>query len=226
MCGSTNDQKDIEQSQQQMYDTLNKNYATAFGQFQELQTALTSAFMPILQAGPSQTGFSPSQDTALRTQNTEGVATDFAQSQKATAQELAARGGGNTLLPDSISANMLAGNANAAAATRATSDLNITNQNYQQGYQNWQSAANMLAGTASAWNPNSFGSTATTGGSAAATSANNIAAASNSIWNSVIGGVASIGGAALGNPTAITKLGGLLGSKAPTTLSTAGMGGG
>jgi hypothetical protein len=212
MCGSTNSQKQIEQSQQDMYDTLNKNYATAFGQFSELQSALTSAFMPILQAGPSQTGFSPSEETALRTQNTEGVATDYAQGQKATAQVLAARGG-DTFLPSSVSANILAGNTNAAAATRATNDLNITNANYQQGYQNWNSAANMLSGVTNAWNPNSFGGTATTAGGAAATSANNIANASNSIWNSVIGAAGSIGGAALGMPAVQSKLGGLLGSK-------------
>jgi hypothetical protein len=154
------------------------------------------------------------------------VAQDFAQGQKATAQAIAARGGGNTLLPDSISANMLAGNANAAAATRATNDLNITNANYQQGYSNWSNAAQMLSGAASAWNPNSFGSTATTAGGAASTSANNIANASNSIWNSVIGAAGSIGGAALGNPTAVSKLAGLFHSPAQAAMSSAGTGGG
>jgi hypothetical protein len=210
MCGSTSNQQDIENSQQQMYNTLNQNYSTAFGQFSELQGALTSAFMPILQAGPSQTGFSPSEETALRTQNTEGVAQNFAQAQTASAQQIAAQGGGNTLLPSSISANILAGNTNAAAATRANNDLNITNQNYQQGYQNWQSAAEALSGVASGWNPNSFGQTSTTGGSAAATSANNIAQASNSVWNAAIGGLASVGGAALGNSKITSSIGSAL----------------
>ena len=206
MCGATEDQTQIEQSQQNMYNILNQSYATAFGQFSELQSALTSTFMPILQAGPSQTGFSPSEENAMRTQNAEGVATDFAQSQKTAAQEIAARGGGNTLLPSSISANILAGNTNAAAATRATNDLSITNANYQQGYANWQSAANMLSGVTSAWNPNNFGSTATTAGGAASTSANNIATASNSVWNAAIGAVGSIGGAALSPGGAVSKM--------------------
>ena len=209
MCGATDDQTKIEQSQQDMYDTLNKNYATAFGQFSELQSALTSAFMPILQAGPSQTGFSPSEETAMRTQNAEGVATDYAQAQKATAQAIASRGGGDTFLPSSVSANMLAGNTNAAAAQRASGDLSITNQNYPQGYQNWGAAANMLSGVAGAWNPNQFGGTATTGGSAASTSANNIAQASNSVWNGVIGAAGAIGGAKhrfTGNPKSIRRV--------------------
>ena len=208
MCGATDDQKDIGASQKQMYDTLNKNYSTAFGQFQELQSALTSAFMPILQAGPSQTGFSPAQENALRTQNAEGVATDYGQAQKATAQALASRGGGDTFLPSSITANMLAGNTNAAAATRANNDLNITNANYDRGYQNWTNAATMLSGTANAWNPNSFGSTSISGGSAASDTQNQIAAANNSVWNSVIGAAGAIGGAALGNPAIIGKLAG------------------
>jgi len=214
MCGATEEQKDIGADQKQMYDTLNKNYATAFGEFKELQTALTSAFMPILAAGPSQTGFSPTQETTLRTQNAEGVAQDYAQAQKATAQMLASRGGGDTLLPSSISANMLAGNTNAAAATRASNDLAITNANYEQGYKNWQTAAGMLSGTASAWIPNAYGSTSISGGTAASDTANQIAMANNSIWNSVIGAAGAIGGAALGNPTAISKLSGAF-SRAP-----------
>jgi len=220
MCGATDEQKDIGADQKQMYDTLNTNYGTAFGQFKELQTALTAAFMPILQAGPSQTGFSPAQETALRTQNAEGVATDYGQAQKATAQMLAARGGGDTLLPDSISANMLAGNTNAAAATRANNDLAITNANYDRGYQNWGSAANMLSGTANAWNPNAFGGTSITGGSAASDTQTAIAAANNSIWNSVIGAAGAVGGAALGNPAVVSKLGGIF--KGPSSQAQPG----
>jgi hypothetical protein len=207
MCGATEDQKDIGSDQKAMYDTLNKNYATAFGEFKELQTALTSVFMPILAAGPSQTGFSPAQETALRTQNAEGVATSYAQGQKATAQALAARGGGDTLLPSSISANILAGNTNAAAATRATNDLAITNANYDRGFQNWNAAADRLSGVSNSWNPNSFGSTSISGGSAASDTATAIANANNSIWNSVIGAAGAVGGAALGNPAVTKKLG-------------------
>jgi hypothetical protein len=205
MCGATQQQKDITDEQQAFYNNLTAQYSTIFGQSQAITGALTSAFMPILQAGPSQTGFAPSEETALRTQNTEGVATDYAQAQRATAQILAARGGGNTLLPSSVNANLLAQNANQAAAQRAQGENQITLQNYQQGYQNWNTAANVLGSTAGLINPNSYSSSATSAGGAASTSAAAVAAAANSPWNAAFGALGSVGGLATG--AAINKWG-------------------
>ncbi len=102
MCGTSEEQTDISSDQSDFYKELTKEYSTIFGQNQEIIGALTSSFLPILQAGPSQTGFSQGQENALRTQNVENVATDYAQAQRATANILAARGGGNTLLPSSV----------------------------------------------------------------------------------------------------------------------------
>jgi hypothetical protein len=202
MCGANQQQKDITDEQQQFYNQLTQQYATVFGQNQAITGALTSAFTPILQAGPSQTGFSPAEETALRTQNTEGVATNYAQAQKATAQILAARGGGNTLLPSSVSSNLLAQNANQAAAQRAAGENTITQANYAQGYQNWNTAANVLGSTAGLLNPTGYSGQATGAGSAASTSAAAIAAASNSPWNAAFGALGSAaglaGGAAIG----------------------------
>jgi hypothetical protein len=199
MCGATQQQTDISDEQQDFYKQLTAQYGTIFGQSQTITGALTSAFTPILNAGPSQTGFSPSQDTAMRTQNTENVATNYAQAQKATAQILAAQGGGNTLLPSSTSANLLASNANAAAAARSQGELAITNANYAQGYKNWQSAAGVLSGTAGLLNPNAYSSSATGAGGAAATTANQIAQENTSPWTAAIGALGGITGAALGN---------------------------
>jgi hypothetical protein len=194
MCGATQQQKDITDEQQNFYKTLTDEYSTIFGQNQAITGALTSAFTPILQAGPSQTGFSPSQETALRTQNTENVATDYAQAQKATAQILAARGGGDTLLPSSVNANLLAQNTNAAAASRASGDLGITNANYAQGYQNWNTAANVLGSTAGLLNPTGYSGAATSAGNSASTSANNVAQSAFAPW----GVVGSVAGSVLG----------------------------
>src|SRR5215467_3920727 len=153
MCGATQQQKQITDEQQEFYKKLSDQYSTVFGQNQAITGALTSAFMPILQAGPQQTGMNPAQETALRTQNAENVGTNYAQAQRATAQILAARGGGNTLLPSSVDANMFAQNARAAAAQRSQGNLAITQQNYAQGYQNWNTAANVLGSTAGLLNP-------------------------------------------------------------------------
>jgi hypothetical protein len=199
MCGSNDQQKEVTDEQNAFYQQLTNQYSTIFGENQAITGALTSAFTPILQAGPSQTGFSSAEDTALRTQNTEGVATNYAAAQKATADILAARGGGNTLLPSSVDANLLAQNANAAAAQRASGENTITQANYAQGYQNWQQAAGILGNTANLLNPTTFGSTVNTAGSGASTSATNLALASNSPWNAAFGAAGGILGGATGS---------------------------
>lgn len=198
MCGATDDQKKISDSQQQMYKELNDNYTKMFGQQQELLGSLTSAFLPIVQAGPAQAGYSNQVDTSLRAQNAETVASDYAAAQKATAQQLASRGGGNTLLPDSISANILAANTNAAAAQRAAGERQITSDSYKLGNQNWLNAAQLLGNTANMMNPNAYASESTGAGSAAGTTAYQIAQAANSPWTAAIGALGSVAGGALG----------------------------
>jgi hypothetical protein len=195
MCGSNDQQKQITDEQQQFYKTLTDQYSTIFGQNQAITGALTQAFTPILQAGPSQQGFAPAVDTSLRTQNAENVGTNYAAAQRATAQILAARGGGNTLLPSSVDANLIAQNANQAAAQRAAGENQITQANYAQGYQNWQSAAGVLGSTAGLLNPTSYSGQATGAGKEASTSAAAMAAAANSPWNAAFGALGAVGGA-------------------------------
>ena len=197
MCGATQQQQQITDAQQQFYNQLTQQYATVFGQNQAITGALTSAFQPILAAGPSQTGMSAAEEQALRTQADEGVATNYAQAQRATAQQLAAMGGGNTLLPSSVQANILAASTNQAAALRAQQQLGITQQNYAMGYQNWQTAANALAGTAGILNPTAYSGQATSAGSQAATSANAIAQAQFAPWGAAMGALGAVGGAAM-----------------------------
>jgi hypothetical protein len=199
MCGSTQAQKDITDEQQNFFKQLSQQYSTIFGQNQAITGALTSAFMPMLQAGPSQTGMAPAQETALRTQNTESVATDYAQAQKATAQILAARGGGNTLLPSSVNANLLAQNTNAAAAARAQGENQITQQNYAQGYQNWQAAANVLGSTAGLLNPTGYAGQVTSAGEQASKSATSAANTAFAPWGAAFGALGSVGGLAAGS---------------------------
>lgn len=198
MCGSSSGQTQVSNEENQFYKTLTDQYSTIFGQSQAITGALTAQFQPILAAGPSQTGFSPGEDTALRTQNTEGVATDYAQAQRATAQILAARGGGNTLLPSSVDANILAQNANQAAATRAQGENQITRQNYAQGYQNWQAAANVLGSTAGLISPTSYASATTTAGNSAMQGATDVANSANSPWNAAFGALGAVGGGLAG----------------------------
>jgi hypothetical protein len=243
MCGSTGQQQQISDAQQQMYTTLTNNYNTAFGQDQAITGALTAQFTPILNAGPGQQGFSSQENQSLNTSATANIAQNYAAAQKATAQILAARGGGNTMLPSSVDANLISQNTNEAAAQRSQAQNTITQANYAQGYQNWQQAAQVLGNTASLINPLGYASNATSSGTAAANTANQIASQNNSIWNAAIGALGSIGGAAVGNlgslfpktpattylqnpSAAVTNYNALQNLPAPTLYTGTGMSGG
>src|SRR5258708_29479008 len=93
MWGHNTELKNNMEQQNTFYKQLSEQYATVFGQNQAITGALTSAFKPILEAGPSQEGFSPGQRTAMETQNTENVTTDYAQQQMAQPRHLAQRAG-------------------------------------------------------------------------------------------------------------------------------------
>jgi hypothetical protein len=198
MCGATQQQTEVSNEQNEFYKMLTQQYSTIFGQSQAITGALTSAYLPILKAGPSQTGFAPGQENAMRTQADENIGQNYAQAQKATAQVLAARGGGDTLLPSSISSNILAQNVNQAAQQRSAAQNTITQANYAQGYQNWGTAANVLGSTAGLINPTSYAAQTTGAGGQAMQGATDIANAANSPWNAAFGALGSIGGMAAG----------------------------
>lgn len=198
MCGPSKQQTQITDEQQNFFKTLTDQYSQIFGQNQAIVGSLTSAFTPILQAGPSQTGFAPGQVNALNTQATERTATDYAQAQKATAQMLAAKGGGDTFLPSSVQANLLANNANAAAKERATLQNQNTLLNYQQGYQNWNTAASVLGSTASLVNPTSYASQVSGAGQNASGSAAQMASEQYAPWGAAIGALGGVAGLATG----------------------------
>jgi hypothetical protein len=200
MCGGASpQQQELSAEQQQFYQTMTNAYNTTFGQSQAITGALTSAFTPILAAGPSQTGFSPSETQALTTQADTNTATNYAQAQQATADILAAQGGGNTLLPSGVNATLEANNTNAAALARTNAQNTITQNNYAQGYQNWQQAANVLGSTAGLLSPTSYASTANTSGQQAETTANQINNENTALWKSAIGAIGGIAGNAVGS---------------------------
>jgi hypothetical protein len=117
---------------------------------------------------------------------------------------LAAKGGGNTFLPSSTTANILAGNANAAAATRAQGSNQINLANYAQGYQNWNTAASVLGSTAGLLNPTGFAGATTGAGTSAMNSATQLAQSSFAPWGAALGALGSVGGLAAG--AAVNKL--------------------
>jgi hypothetical protein len=207
MCGATQEQKEMQASQAKFYNELTAHYDQVFGQQQAILAALTAQFKPILDAGPSQRGFSQEQRDALETQATETVANNFGAAKKALEENLAARGG-DAFLPSGSDVELEEQIAAQAAADRTSQQNQITQADYAQGHNNWQFATGALSQVASELNPIGTSTAATGAGEAAATTANQIAAASNSIWGSVIGGLSGIAGQAVGGWAGKAKSGG------------------
>jgi hypothetical protein len=208
MCGPSQAETNINQEQQDFYKQLTSQYSTIFGENQGILQNLTSAFTPILQAGPGQTGFTPAEETNLRTQATESAAQSYAQAQRATAGILATQGGGNLALPSGVTSQILANQATRAAQTQATAQQKITADNYATGRQNWLQAASVLGTTAGQLNPNAYSSSATGAGSSAASLASQMNQESLSPWNAAISSVGGILGNAAGR-VGYTSAGGL-----------------
>jgi len=206
--GATDEQKQLASTQADFYRTLIDHANQAFANNQNILNALNSAWEPILQAGPGQYGFTPAEDAALRTQATEANATTFANAQKSLNNALAARGGGNVFIPSGAEAQLEEGLQASAAANQANALNAITQAGYNQGFKLFNTAAGVLGGVASGYNPTGYISGANTAGSNAETTENQIVQENQaaSPWG-IIGGILGAGAvAALGPGGAITKM--------------------
>lgn len=221
-------QTEISKEQAAFYKTLTDSYSKAFAGQQAIISSITTAWAPILAAGITQYGFSAAQDTALRTQASEGTAANYAAANKAVNETLAARGGGNVMIPSGAEASIQASIAGAAAESESEKQLNITNTGYQIGRANYLAASNALSGAAELENPAGFAGTANQSGNDAFNSATTIYNQGNTLG--MIGGmVGGIAGSFLGpiGSSIGSKVGGLMsgsGTSTPSFTSTGGYG--
>jgi hypothetical protein len=187
MCGSTAQQNQIENTQQQFYGTLTNEYSTVFGENQAILGALTSSFQPILQAGINQQGFSPAELANLNAQAVTGTGVNYAQASKALGAQQGAEGGGTLSIPTGAKNQQQEELATSAAENESGLESNILASDYATGRQNYLDAAQGLAGVAAQDNPTGFAGAATGAGGAAASTANQIAQENNS-WMQLVGG--------------------------------------
>jgi hypothetical protein len=94
--------------------------------------------------------------------------------------------------------------ASSAANSEAQQKQQITQANYQQGYNEFSQAAQGLTSTAGLLNPTGYSGAATGAGNAAADTANQIASENNSWVNAALGAAGAIGtGVVAQNPGGI-----------------------
>ena len=197
MCGGpSQQQQDIAAQQQQFYSTLTTNYKDVFNRQQAVLGDLTKAWTPILNAGENQYGLSAAEDAAERGQATNATAANYRNAAAAVGNQLATRGGGNTVLPSGTDAQILSQVAENAAAQESSQNLAITQRGYDIGRQNFNAAANVLGGVAGQYNPTGYAGQATGAGQAAFSSAttNYQEAQAASPWK-MVGGI--LGSAAM-----------------------------
>lgn len=221
--GPSQEQKDLAASQAAFYKNLQAQQNQQFAQQSKLLEELNAVWGPIFQAGPSQTGMSAAQETALRSQATEGTGAEYAKAARAVNENLAARGGGNVVVPSGADTVIRGKIATAAAADQASKNLAITDENYALGRQNWLAAASGLSGaTLSAYNPTGYAGAATTAGNSAFNSATTIynERKAASPWGAIGGLVGGLAGSFLG------PVGAALGSKVGGWIGGAAGGGG
>jgi hypothetical protein len=104
-----------------------------------------------------------------------------------------AEGGGSEELPTGAQAEIKQQVANSAAATESGQETQITEANYNQGYQNWMNAGQGLESIAAGENPLGFENAETGSGSAAGTTEQQIAQEDNSWINAALGAAGTVG---------------------------------
>ena len=189
---ASSEETNLQNEQSTFYKTLIDDYMQQFQNQSNITRSLQIAAMPLLQGGINQYGFSPQEDTSIRTQASDSIAQGQANAQTALNENLAARGGGNAVYGSGAEGQLEAGLLANAANQQAQTSNQITQAGYAQGRQNFLSAAGILSNDASLINPLGFAGATTGAGSAAFNSAN-IVNQQNTAWQGALGGV--IGGA-------------------------------
>jgi len=190
-----------EQAQTEFYKMMQQEQTTTFGESQSLLDAIKGSWDSILAAGPGQLGYTPEENTALRTGITDTGATATANAINSTDLRMKQQGGGANVLPTGAG-EALTENATVLGNQSTAEQLNAeTAADYAQGLTNFNNATTVLSGTAGLENPVGTAN-ATTGAGSNATSAINLAdTESSQPLNTILGGIA---GGITNIPRAIT----------------------
>ena len=173
------------------YQTLTKDYQAQFAGQKAVLDVMTAVFRPIFEAGPTQRGFAPEMEAAVRTEAKDYFGAASQQAQQAMGEAFAARGGGQIYIPSGAEEQIKGQAFTEAALAEAKAQTGITKANYEQGYNQWMAAANAMAGVAGLQNPVGYAGVATTAGENAMKGA--VEAEKGGFW-SAVGGI--LGGAA------------------------------
>jgi len=197
MCGASGGQKEVAGESLAFLKAMNTQATQNFAGFNDIIGSLTSKWKPILDAGINQTGFSDAERTAKMTAATEHVAGNFTRAREATANAIAASGGGNEELPSGAAAQLTANAENASAGESSQLENEITQEDYATGRQNYLAASNALSGEASLLDPSRIAGAVNDSSKVASDEQNAIVQADQAWMAPVFGAIGGAGSAAI-----------------------------
>lgn len=170
------------------------SYTQNFGNQQAILSSLTKALSPILEAGPSQMGFSAAEEAALRSGAINATA-----AQTRNAQVIAASSaGGNTGVTTGGQKQLQAAIAAEAGQGLSRQENEINLENARLGRQNFFNAEAGLAGVAGLQNPIGYAGASNAAGGQAFNEATKIQEMENQAEAGIGGAVGGLAGMALG----------------------------
>lgn len=193
MCGPSGQETAIAGEQQDLSTLLSSSFSQRLGQQSAVLQNLNNMLTPIAQAGPDQQGFGAGELAALNTSAEEGIGANYAKATQSLNNVLAARGGGNEVLPTGARGALQETLASAAADQMSKEQLGITEANYGQGRKNWQEATAGLSALANQYDPTAFSGQAQKGFTSSFDMANQIQQQNNQAEAAIAGGVLSLG---------------------------------
>ena len=196
MCGPSRAEQQLQGQQQQFSETLMGNYATNFAQQQAVLAHLNSVLSPVVQAGPNQTGFSPSERAALNTEAIDTTGAAAANAERAIGTETAGRNDSGNLPESGVDQTLKAGVASAEAGKLASEQLGITEADYATGRQNFEGAVAGEEALAGQYNPVPTGGLASSTNLGAFKEASQITQENNQVAADIGGGLTSLAGGA------------------------------
>lgn len=191
MCASgaqnTVQNEDIATMQQ-----YNQEQAQQYANQQALYKSVTSVLQPILNAGPSQQGYSAAELSNLNATAVEGTAENYQNAAKAVNEQIAGEGGGEEL-PTGGQQQLKEEVATSAAGQESTEESQIESADYAQGNANFQNAEQGELAVASGEDPIGYANANVSAENAAGNEANAVASENNSWINAALGAAGTIG---------------------------------
>jgi hypothetical protein len=170
---------------------------TQFAANQSILGSLKSVFDKVVAAGSNQQGYNAQEMNTLNSSVIQNTGQQYANAKKSLAENQAAQGGGNSMLPSGV-ASQQAATLGSAAANQAQSGLTQNLQaSYNQGYQNYNNALSGELSVAGQQNATGMANAATGMSNSANSEANAVQQANQEATNNIMGlATGAISGAA------------------------------